>query len=73
MTHWEINNIQKPSELTENPKLLWSHLKSLKGVTKSSTSNVVPPQERVEQNCYILKMKRKITKNVFYIVMLIQI
>ena len=42
--HWEINNIQKLSELTENPKLFWSHLKSLRGAITSSTPNVIPPQ-----------------------------
>ena len=46
---WEIKNIQKLSELTEDPKLFWSHLKSLRGATKSSTSNVIPPQKWVEQ------------------------
>ena len=46
--HWEIKNIQKLSELTENPKLFWSHLKSLRGACKSSTSNVIPPQQWVE-------------------------
>ena len=43
--HWAINNIQKLPELTENPKLFWSHLKSLRGATKSSTSNVIQPQQ----------------------------
>ena len=33
--HWEINNIQKLSELSENPKLFWSHLKSLRRAIKS--------------------------------------
>ena len=45
---WEINNIQKLSELTEDPKLFWSHLKSLRGAIKSSTLNVIPPQQWVE-------------------------
>ena len=40
---WEINNIQKLSELTENTKFSWSHSKSLRGATKSSTSNVIAP------------------------------
>ena len=34
--HWEINNIHKLSELTNNPKLFWSHLKLLTGTIKSS-------------------------------------
>ena len=34
---WEIKNIKKLLELTEDPKLFWSHLKSLRGATKSST------------------------------------
>ena len=45
---WEINNIQKLSELTEDPKLFWSLLKSLRGATKSSTSNVIPQHQWVE-------------------------
>ena len=45
---WEINNIPKLSELTENPKLFWSHSRSLTGATKSSISNVIPPRQRVE-------------------------
>ena len=45
---WEIKNIKKLLELTEDPKLFWSHLKSLRGATKSSTSNVIPPQKWVE-------------------------
>ena len=45
---WEINNIQKLWELTENPKLFWSHLKSLRGATKSNTSNVIRPQQWVQ-------------------------
>ena len=44
----EIKNIKKLSELTEDPKLFWSHLKSLRGAIKSSTSNVIPPQKWVE-------------------------
>ena len=46
---WEINNIQKLSELTENIKFSWSHSKSLRGATKSSTSNVIAPQQRVKR------------------------
>ena len=34
--------------LTENPKLFWSHLKSLRGAIKSSTPNVISPQQWVE-------------------------
>ena len=45
---WEINNIQKLSKLTESPTLFWSHLKSLRGTIKSSTPNVISPQQRVE-------------------------
>ena len=45
---WEINNIQKLSQLTENPKLFWSHLESLKGAIKSSILNVISPQQWVE-------------------------
>ena len=45
---WEKNNIQKLWELTENPKLFWSHLKSLRGATKSNTSNVIRPQQWVQ-------------------------
>ena len=47
--HWEINNTQKLSELTENPKLLWSYLKSLRGAVKSKTPNVISPQQWVER------------------------
>ena len=43
--HWKINNIQKLSDLTENPKLFWSHLRSLRGAIKSSTLNVMSPQQ----------------------------
>ena len=50
---WEIKNIQKLSELTENPKLFWSCLKSLTGATKSSTSNVIPSQQWVEHKIAI--------------------
>ena len=50
---WEIKNIQKLSELTENPKLFWSCLKSLRGATKSSTSNVIPSQQWVEHKIAI--------------------
>ena len=46
--HWEINIIQKLSEITENPKLFWSHLRSLRGAIKSSTSNFISPQQWVE-------------------------
>ena len=46
--HWEINNIQKLSEITENPKLFWSHLKSLRGAIRSSTPNVISPQQWFE-------------------------
>ena len=42
------NNIQKLSEITENPKLLWSHLKSLRETIKSSTPNVISPQQCIE-------------------------
>ena len=45
---WEINNIQKLSQLTENPKLFWSHLESLRGAIKSSILNVISPQQWVE-------------------------
>ena len=45
---WEINNIQKLSQLTENPKLFWSHLKSLRGAIKSSILNVTSPQQWIE-------------------------
>ena len=45
--HWEINHIQKLSELTENPKLFWSHLKSMIEAIKSSTPNVISPQQSV--------------------------
>ena len=54
---WEINNIQKLSQLTENPKLFWSHLKSLnssgpienhRGAIKSSILNVISPQQWVD-------------------------
>ena len=44
----EIKNIQELLELTGDPKLFWSHLKSLRGATKSSTSNVILPQKWVE-------------------------
>ena len=43
--YWKINNIQKLSDLTENPKLFWSHLRSLRGAIKSSTLNVMSPQQ----------------------------
>ena len=46
--HWEINNIQKLSKITENPNLFWSHLKSLRGAIKSSTPNVISRQQWVE-------------------------
>ena len=41
--HWEINNVQKLSELTENPNLFWSHLKLLRGAIKSNIPNVISP------------------------------
>ena len=58
--HWEINNTQKLSELTENPKLLWSYLKSLRGAIKSKTPNVISPQQWVKsfQNCLYSKSER---------------
>ena len=72
---WEINNIQKLSELTENPKLFWSHLRSLRGTIKSSIPNATHHYNGLDtfQNCYILKMKGEITKNFFYIMILIEI
>ena len=71
--HWKINCIKKLSDLTENPTLFWSRLKYLRGAIKSSTSNVVSPQQWLEhfQNCVILKIKRKMTKNI--LMMLVEI
>ena len=57
--YWEINNIQKLSEITENPKLFWFHLKSLRGAIKSSTPNVMSPQQWVEHFSKFLYSKNE--------------
>ena len=66
--HWEIKNIQKLSELTENSKFFWSHLKSLRGACKSSTSNVIPPQQWVEHFSDLLysENERKENQELFF-------
>ena len=51
---WEINNIPKLSELTEDPKLFWSYSRSRTGATKSRISNVIPPQQWVEHFAELL-------------------
>ena len=64
---WEIKNIKKLSELTEDPKLFWSHLKPLRGVTKSGTSNVIPPQKWVGHFSKLLysEIERKEDQDLF--------
>ena len=66
--HWEIKNIQKLSELTENSKFFWSHLKSPRGACKSSTSNVIPPQQWVEHFSDLLysENERKENQELFF-------
>ena len=64
---WEIKNIKKLLELTEDPKLFWSHLKSLRGATKSSTLKVIPPQQWVEHFSKLLysETERKEDQDLF--------
>ena len=64
--HWKVNNIQKLSELTENPKLFWFHLKSLLGAIKSRTPNAILPQQWVKHFSKLLYSEKrgKMTKNI---------
>ena len=45
---WEIDYIKRLESLVENPKQFWSHLKSLRGIEKSDTLNVISPNKWVE-------------------------
>ena len=45
---WEIDYIKRLESLVENPKQFWSHLKSLRGIEKSDTPNVISPNKWVE-------------------------
>ena len=60
--NWDTSNLQKLADLADNPKLFWSHLKTLRGAAKSTKAIV-----------FILKMNGKITKNYFSVIILIQI
>ena len=71
--NWQISNIQKLSELTKNPKLFWSHLKLLRGATKSSTPNGISPQRWVEHFSKLLYSENERIDNFFYIMMLMEI
>ena len=64
---WEINNIQKLSELTENAKLFWCEKKLMRGAIKSSTANVVSLQQWVEHFSKLLysEIEKQVDQDLF--------
>ena len=64
---WEINNIQKLSELTENAKLFWCEKKLMRGAIKSSTANVVSLQQWVEHFSKLLysEIEKQVHQDLF--------
>ena len=64
---WEINNIQKLSELTENAKLFWCEKKLMRGAMKSSTANVVSLQQWVEHFSKLLysEIEKQVHQDLF--------
>ena len=64
---WEIKNIQKLSELTENAKLFWCEKKLMRGAIKSSTANVVSLQQWVEHFSKLLysEIEKQVHQDLF--------